>query len=226
MKECDKGIYEVIYLLKRYICMFVVVCACLLAGLSDTASAASVPVTNKFPENLVQDCMKLSIAQKNGIKLSDIENKPEASNIEGMDAWVSTAVRDKGRLLLTLQTNKEKDDTVMAIFLTMSYDEQDKNYNYIENMRVADDFLPILAEAIGMTKQDADTLFKTNFRARPSGAIYCENLGKTIVYQMVPNTEWKLIYFMIFASDQQPENQSSSSSESSVDDGSTSEQEQ
>lgn len=177
----------------------------LIVSFGHTAYAKNVPVTDMFPEDFAQECISRVISQGRELKISDLENRPELSNIEGLDAWTAHVVRDDGRALMTLQTDKGANDAIMSVFLTVSYDDMDKESTPQSNLVVADDFLSVLAGALGMNTQESGKLFRQNFVEHPTGALWCPNLGKSIVYSIVRNDEWKLYYFMIFATDVNPD---------------------
>ena len=177
----------------------------LIAGFGNIVYAKNVPVTDMFPEDFTQECITRVISQGRELKISDLENRPELSNIEGLDAWTAHVVRDDGRALMTLQTDKNANDAIMSIFLTISYDDMDKESSPQSNLIVADDFLSVLAGALGMNTQESGKLFRQNFVEHPTDSIWCPALGKSIVYSIVRNDEWKLYYFMIFATDVNPD---------------------
>lgn len=177
------------------------------------ASAAAVPVTDMYPEQFIALCMDRLEKQGKDIKLSAPINDESFSNIEGMDAWASAVIREPGNFVLTLQTDRQQQDAVMAMLLTISYDDDNPEVNTAANMVLATEFLPVLADVIGLNDEEYKLLFGYDFTKVPHEARWISSINRTIMYQTVIHPENRDVYFWIMASDVHPDEAKKNDSE-------------
>lgn len=200
--------------MKRFFLIMTVIILILFGNINvKNVNAAAVPVTDMYPEQFIAFCMDKLAEQGKGIKISAPINDEEFSNIDGMDAWAAAVIREPGNFVLTMQTDKNNNDAIMAMVLTISYDEDDPDANVPANMILATDFLPVLAKVMGINDDEYKILFGYDFTKVPHEARWISSLNRTILYQTVIHPENRDVYFWIMASDVHPDEANKNESE-------------
>ena len=172
---------------------------------ASTAYGAPAAVADNYPEEFVRTLNNMSIAAGSELMVSDAQLIPEATNFPEYDAWVSKVINPttRGNLLLTLHSDKQKEEQIMAAVLTISYQNAVDSDTPEENLLLANDFLPTFGYAMGLKQGEVAQLFQIDFikEHKLSSELAARSVGKKIQYNFYNDQEHKIMYFVITADD-------------------------